>query len=272
MGTPRCGSTLAERVLIASGKALPLGELGTFPRLLRRLALELGAPARDAGGDFEAAADPACYLERLLRLPSSDAREKVRGVGKAYVETARLLCAHEHGNEITDDAVLLVDKQLDTHLHLALLRAALPGAAIIWCARDARDAALSQFFHSFEAEHDPRAYDYTYSLQGLAARHANTADLLAHFLATVPRLGVLRRGARVVPVSILFSSLLLSLGPTSHVAAHGAAAMFFVPPRSRRRRDACPRGAATTVHDVCPCGAATPVYAAPQVRAPRRRL
>lgn len=184
MGTPRCGSTLAERILLASGMALPLGEIGTFPRMLRHLAADLGASAAEAGGMFDAGRDPIAYLERLLALPRADAQRCMKKAADQYEDTCKTLCALEHSQLGGDqnhnqsisasNRVLYVDKQLDNHIHVAILRAALPAAKIVWCARDARDVGLSQFFHAFEAEHNPRAYDYcffsaSFSSPGLSA-------------------------------------------------------------------------------------------------------
>ena len=153
VGTPRCGSTLAERVVLASGAALPLGEIGTFPRMLRHLAGDLGAPASEAGGMFDAGRDVAAYLERLLALPRDKAIKHVRKVADQYMETTSALCSLEHSN-LADGGkyrgmsasgeVLYVDKQLDNHVHVAMIRAAMPAATIVWCARDARDVGLSQ--------------------------------------------------------------------------------------------------------------------------------
>ena len=201
VGTPRCGSTLAERVLLASGAALPLGEIGTFPRMLRHLAGELGVPSAEAGGMFDAGRDVAAYLERLVALPRAEAIKRVRKIADEYVDTTSALCSLEHSQLDNSEKnrgmsasreVLYVDKQLDNHAHVAIIRAALPAAKIVWCARDARDVGLSQFFHAFEAEHNPRAYDYCYSLDGLAHYHAHNARLLKHWLDAVPGVHVLR--------------------------------------------------------------------------------
>ena len=70
VGTPRCGSTLAERVVLASGAALPLGEIGTFPRMLRHLAGDLGAPASEAGGMFDAGRDVAARAGKGCEIPN----------------------------------------------------------------------------------------------------------------------------------------------------------------------------------------------------------
>ena len=85
MGTPRCGSTLAERILLASGMALPLGEIGTFPRMLRHLAADLGASSAECGGMFDAGRDQIAYLERLLALPRAHAIKCVKKVAEQYL-------------------------------------------------------------------------------------------------------------------------------------------------------------------------------------------
>ena len=124
----------------------------------------LGAPSAEAGGMFDAGRDVAAYLERLLALPRAEAIRRVRKIADEYVDTTSALCSLEHSQLDNSEKnrgmsasreVLYVDKQLDNHAHVAIIRAALPAAKIVWCARDARDVGLSQFFHAFEAEHNP---------------------------------------------------------------------------------------------------------------------
>ena len=79
------------------------------------------------------------------------------------------------------DARRIIDKMPDNVFQLGLIATLFPNARVIFCARDARDLALSCFFQNFTA---PLRYDT--DLEDCAFRIAQTERLMAHWRTALP--------------------------------------------------------------------------------------
>lgn len=133
VGMPRTGTTLVEELLGRSSEVRPRGELDW----IRFTAEQLGPTG--------ALTDPA-ELSRCSRMYLTHARR--------------------------DDspARWYVDKNPMNFLHLKLIAAMLPGARVIHCVRDRRDAALSIWSQLFARDEHRYAYDFR-DIASFAAGH-----------------------------------------------------------------------------------------------------
>lgn len=136
LGMPRSGTTLVERILSRHPDVRACGELPFLESAVLRL--ENAAPGRAYPDDF-----PAIGAEELTR----QARDYLERAGRLH----------------TLDRPFFTDKMPYNFVHVWLIKALFPGAAIIHCRRHPLDVILSNYFQLYGAE-----VSFTYDLTALA--------------------------------------------------------------------------------------------------------
>ena len=153
VGMPRSGTTLCEQILAAHRDVHGAGERMALPRAFAALGGghdDAASVARVAGLDTEALdAAAAQYLAELHTLAPDKAR--------------------------------IVDKLPGNYSYLGLAGLMLPGAKIIYCARDPRDIGLSIFTFRFHGHHP-----YAHDLADLGWTIAQHTRLMDHWRAVLP--------------------------------------------------------------------------------------
>jgi len=152
VGMPRSGTTLAEQIIGSHPQAFGAGERG---------ALDFAFTTLGGGNTPEAVARIAA-----LDQPALDAA------------AARYL-AELHA--LAPDARYIIDKMPGNFNYLGLAALMLPGARIIYCARDPRDIGLSIFTFRFFGHHP-----YAHDLSDLGWYIAEHKRLMAHWEAALP--------------------------------------------------------------------------------------
>jgi tetratricopeptide (TPR) repeat protein len=152
VGMPRSGTTLAEQIIASHPQVFGAGERPALPRAFAAL----GGAETPAGAARVAALDQS-----------------------ALDAAARSYLVELHA--LAPGAARIVDKMPGNFHYLGLLSALLPGARIIYCARDPRDIGLSIFTYRFFGLHP-----YAHDLGDLGFFIAEHARLMAHWQATVP--------------------------------------------------------------------------------------
>lgn len=155
VGMPRTGTTLAERLLVQSGKVRSAGELLDFGNLL--------ANATQA----RMASDPS-----LVSSARASLQIDFEALGKEYVRGAR---------ESADGSALFIDKMPINYLYCGMIHKALPRAKIIHLVRDPLDACYAVFKTQFF-----NAYNFSYSLEELADYYIAYHQMMCHWHAVLP--------------------------------------------------------------------------------------
>jgi tetratricopeptide (TPR) repeat protein len=153
VGMPRSGTTLCERILAAHGAVHGAGERGALGHTFGRLAGTL---------------DSAAGVQRVASLDT----ETLDAAAAAYLAELHALAP---------DKSRIVDKMPGNYLSLGLVGLMLPGAKIIYCARDPRDIGLSIFTFRFHGSHG-----YAHDLGDLGWTIAQSARLMAHWQNVLP--------------------------------------------------------------------------------------
>lgn len=152
VGMPRSGTTLVEQILAAHPKVQGAGELTHLPRLLH----EVRGPEDSRFPDLmRRIAPPDCGL-----------------LGRAYLH---MLGAAPAGKR------RITDKLPGNFQFAGLIHLALPGARIIHCGRDPRDACLSMYFTHFGTGNE-----FTYDLSDLGRAWRAYERLMAHWEEVLP--------------------------------------------------------------------------------------
>jgi tetratricopeptide (TPR) repeat protein len=146
VGMPRSGTTLAEQILASHRDIHGAGEQGFW---------------NTASQAYESA-----------RLGGRNDAGQIRRIAGDYL---RLL------DELSIDALRVVDKMPANFLYLGLIHAALPGARIIHMRRDPLDTCLSIYFQRFGSLHT-----YANDLEDLAHYHSEYLRLMAHWRRILP--------------------------------------------------------------------------------------
>jgi tetratricopeptide (TPR) repeat protein len=154
VGMPRSGTTLCEQMLAAHAQAHGAGERNALPRAFYALG--------------EAADQTAC-VRRIAAL-SADALD----------EAAARYLAELHA--LAPDKARIVDKLPGNFNYLGLVGLMLPGAKIIYCARDPRDIGLSIFTFRFHGAHG-----YAHDLADLGWYIGEHERLMVHWKDTLPQ-------------------------------------------------------------------------------------
>jgi Tfp pilus assembly protein PilF len=153
VGMPRSGTTLCEQILAAHRDVHGAGERMALPRAFAAVGgghEDAASVARIAGLDTDALDDAAAqYLNDLHALAPDKAR--------------------------------IVDKLPGNYSYLGLIGRMLPGAKIIYCARDPRDIGLSIFTFRFHGHHP-----YAHDLADLGWTIAQHERLMNHWRAVLP--------------------------------------------------------------------------------------
>lgn len=148
LGMPRAGSTLVEQILASHSQVEGTGELPDLPALARTIPN---------------------YPRGLRDLPA----ERLRALGEEYLRRASV--------QRRTDRPFFVDKLPNNWLHVALIRAILPGATIIDARRDARDCCWSNF-----RQHYARGQGFSYDLADLGRYYRDYVRLMAHLDGVQP--------------------------------------------------------------------------------------
>ncbi|MES2683850.1 MAG: sulfotransferase [Pseudomonadota bacterium] len=155
VGMPRTGTTLAERMLVQSGRAQSAGELLDFGR-----GLAMAARARML-------ADPSIPSTAVASISIDFAK-----LGQEYLRGAR---------EAARGAPLFIDKMPINFLYCGMIRKALPKAKIIHLVRDPLDSCYAVlktlFFNS---------YHFSYDLEELADYYIAYHEMMRHWHAVMP--------------------------------------------------------------------------------------
>ncbi len=154
VGMPRSGTTLCEQILAAHRDVHGSGERKALPRAFAALG---------GGGSDEAAS-----VKRIANLDAD-----------ALDAAATQYLAELHA--LAPDKARIVDKLPGNYSYLGLIGLMLPGAKIIYCARDPRDIGLSIFTFRFHGHHP-----YAHDLGDLGWTIAQHGRLMDHWRAVLP--------------------------------------------------------------------------------------
>jgi len=152
VGMPRSGTTLIEQILDAHGDAHGAGERAALGRAFFAL-----------GGDDDAGA--------VARIAALD-RAALDAAADKYLAELHALAP---------DKKCIVDKMPGNFNYLGLVGLMLPGAKIIYCARDPRDIGLSIFTFRFHGAHG-----YAHDLADLGWYIGEHNRLMAHWQSALP--------------------------------------------------------------------------------------
>jgi tetratricopeptide (TPR) repeat protein len=152
VGMPRSGTTLIEQILDAHRDAYGAGERPALGQAFFALG----------GGDGAAAVARIATLD----APALDA------AAQSYLAALHALAPGKQR---------IVDKMPGNFNYLGLVGLLLPGAKIIYCARDPRDIGLSIFTFRFHGSHG-----YAHDLADLGWYIGEHERLMAHWKATLP--------------------------------------------------------------------------------------
>jgi tetratricopeptide (TPR) repeat protein len=152
VGMPRSGTTLAEQIIAAHPQVHGAGERSALPECFYRLGGGWGPPAVEA----------VAVLDRT-----------------SLDNAAAVYLAELHG--LAPAALRVVDKMPGNFNYLGLVARMLPGARVIYCARDPRDIGLSIFTFRFYGYHP-----YAHDLADLGWYIAEHERLMAHWRDVLP--------------------------------------------------------------------------------------
>lgn len=152
---PRSGTTLTERILDAHPDAHGVGECDAVPRLVRSMPERLGSDDRY----------PQC-LARLDQTAVDDLRQ-------AYLQDA---------GRKAESGARIVDKTLNSFMHLGLITLIFPDATLVSCRRDPVDTCLSCYFEPLMQSNHPYACDLTH----LGLHYLQYDRLMTHWRNVIP--------------------------------------------------------------------------------------
>ncbi|MFT3757239.1 MAG: sulfotransferase [Pseudoxanthomonas sp.] len=154
VGMPRTGTTLAERILLQSGKVKDAGELTDFGFLLS-----------EAVGKVQAREPGLSSVQAAMRMDFAD-------MGREYMRGAR---------QLAGDNSLFIDKMPANYMYCGLIHKALPKAKIIHLVRDPLDSCYAVFKTMFF-----NAYDFSYDLEELADYYIAYRRMMQHWHEVMP--------------------------------------------------------------------------------------
>ncbi|MGE8280285.1 MAG: tetratricopeptide repeat-containing sulfotransferase family protein [Stenotrophomonas sp.] len=154
VGMPRTGTTLAERILLQSGKVKNAGELLDF------------------GFQLTSALDQVQKQNPSLSSAEATMSVDFAALGREYMRAARQMAG---GSDV------FIDKLPANYMYCGMIRKALPNARIIHLVRDPLDscyAVLKTLFFS--------AYDFSYDLEELGDYYVLYRQMMAHWHEAMP--------------------------------------------------------------------------------------
>jgi Flp pilus assembly protein TadD len=151
VGMPRSGTTLVEQILAAHSEIAAGGELPT----IMNIAAQIGGASK-------------AYPETMQELDV----ESLSRFARQYLEKLDTVCAG--GTRVTD-------KMPFNFMHLGLIGALFPDAAIIHCRRSPADTCLSCYFTSFNEE-----LQFASDLNALARYWLDYQRLMQHWHRVLP--------------------------------------------------------------------------------------
>ena len=154
VGMPRTGTTLAERMLLQSGKVKDAGELLDFGYLLTAEVQQVRK------------ANPS------LSPAQATMQVDFASLGRKYMQAARQMAG---GN------TWFIDKMPANYMYCGLIRMALPAAKIIHLVRDPMDSCFAIFKTLFF-----NAYDFSYDQEELAEYYILYRQMMKHWHEAMP--------------------------------------------------------------------------------------
>jgi len=154
VGMPRSGTTLAERILLQSGRVKAAGELMDFGYLLTSATLD------------------ARVARPTLSMPEATLRIDFAALGKEYLRGAR---------QMAGGSQRFIDKLPTNYMYCGMIRKALPRARIIHMSRDPLDACYAVFKTLFFG-----AYEFSYDLDELAQYYIAYHQTMRHWHEVMP--------------------------------------------------------------------------------------
>lgn len=154
VGMPRTGTTLAERMLLQSGKVEDAGELMDFGFLVSEAVLRI-----------RAASPGVSHAQATMRIDFAS-------LGQRYMQAARQMA---RGNG------LFIDKLPPNYMYCGLIHKALPRARIIHLVRDPLDTCYAIYKTLFF-----NAYEFSYDLEELADYYIEYRKTMRHWHDAMP--------------------------------------------------------------------------------------
>lgn len=155
VGLPRSGTSLVEQIIDAHPDAAGAGEVTEIPARVFECQSRIGI------------GDPG-----LLEHPNLLSKEWVNGASMDYLARRRAFAP---------DARRITDKMPANVMHLGLISLLFPGARVIRCVRDPRDAGISCYFTDFSG-----ALPWAFDLDHIASYARDEARLFAHWKSVLP--------------------------------------------------------------------------------------
>ncbi len=154
VGMPRSGTTLAERMLVQSGKVKAAGELMDFGTLLTQAVQKVAA------------------VKPGLSLTQAANEVDFAAIGREYMRGARQMAG---GSE------RFIDKLPANYMYCGMIHKALPNAKIIHLSRNPLDSCYAMYKTLFFG-----AYEFSYDLDELADYYIAYRRVMRHWHETLP--------------------------------------------------------------------------------------
>lgn len=154
VGMPRSGTTLAERMLLQSGRVRAAGELMDFGYLLTSATLDVRV------------------TKPTMIMPEASLRIDFAALGREYMRGAR---------QMAGGSQQFIDKLPTNYMYCGMIRKALPRARIIHMSRDPLDACYAVFKTLFFG-----AYEFSYDLDELAQYYIAYHRTMQHWHEVMP--------------------------------------------------------------------------------------
>ena len=154
VGMPRTGTTLAQRILLQSGKVKDAGELLDF------------------GFHLTAAVQKVCAANPGLSPAMATLAVDFSALGETYMRGAR---------QMAGGSPSFIDKLPVNYLYCGLIHKALPKARILHMVRDPLDTCYAIFKTLFF-----NAYDFSYDLEELAEYYVGYRRMMQHWHEEIP--------------------------------------------------------------------------------------
>jgi len=169
VGMPRSGTTLVEEFLSAHSSITPGGELGVVPQTIA--SIEQLQRVHGSGRHYPEALDDLTG-EQLFSIAAK--------VQSEYEKICQKTLADIGGDVVSSRYI--TDKLPHNFENIGFIKMLFPEAKIIYCRRDYRDVAISNYFTNFQARN--QGLGYSYDLEWLGY-HLADHEVLFHFWANL---------------------------------------------------------------------------------------